>query len=127
MKKTFYLLMPVMVFFFLSCDKDDPVSSEATHLIANISFAQTSSDNNSQTISVTIEHSETCWVVSNIEEAVSGKTINYNIKTTRVGEVCGQAITPEVVTVIFNPSSTGEYTLNFLVNGNLRETRKVTI
>ncbi len=125
MKNSFYLLMPVMFFFLLSCDKEDPI--EVAHLISNISYEESSSVGETQEISVTVQHSETCWVVSNIEKTVAGKTFNYNIKTTRVGEVCGQAITPEVVTVDFDPSSTGEHTLNFLVNGKAFETRTITV
>lgn len=125
MKNSIYLLMPVMFFFLLSCDKEDPI--EVSHLISNISYEESSSVGETQEISVTVQHPETCWVVSKIEKTVSGKTFNYNIKTTRVGEICGQAITPEVVTVAFDPSSTGEHILNFLINGKFFETRTITV
>lgn len=125
MKNLFCLLMPVMFFFLLSCDKEDPI--EVAHLITDISYEESSSVGEDQEISVTVQHPETCWKVSNIEKSVAGKTFNYNIKTTRVGEICGQAITTEVVTVAFDPSSTGEHTLNFLVNGKIFETRKITV
>ncbi len=117
--------MPVMFFFLLSCDKEDPI--EVAHLISNISFEESSSVGEAQEISVTVQHPEGCWEVSDIEKTVAGKTFNYNIKTTRVGEICTQAITPEVVTVAFDPSSTGEHTLNFLVNGKMLETRTITV
>lgn len=124
MKNSFYLLMPVLFFFLLSCDKEDPI--EDTLSISNITFEESSSVGESQEISVTIIKSP-CWIVSKIEKTVAGKTFNYNIIGNTVGEVCTADVVSEVVTVAFDPSSTGEHTLNFLINGKVIETRTITV
>lgn len=127
MKKYFNILVPVMFLFLLSCDKDDPVPSLEESSITSIAMLTTSSVQETQEISVTIQKGTPCYYVSGITKNISGNTFNYNIILGNDDNVCAQVITEEVVTVNFDPSSTGEYTLNFLINGKLSETRTVTV
>ncbi len=127
MKKSFNILVPVMFLFLLSCDKEDPVTALEESSITNIAMLTTSSAQETQEISVTIQKGTPCYYVSGITKNVSGNSFNFNIIVQNPDNPCAQVITEEVVTVAFDPSSPGEYTLNFSINGKLSETRTVTV
>lgn len=127
MKNSLNLVMLIMVFFLLSCDKDDPVPAVNENSIANISMLQSSSVGEAQEIEVTIQKATPCHVVSEVQKSVSENNFNYNIILQGQENPCTTVISKEVVTVAFDPSNAGQYTLKFSINGELFETRTVSV
>lgn len=124
MKNYFYIL-PLIFFFLTSCDKEDPVASD---FIANISFLESSTVHEAQEIKVTIYKGTPCEYVGEVLETVSGNTFNYDFILRGTNNRC-IAIKGmnEDVTVNFEPSAPGNYTLNFYINGKFLETRTVSV
>lgn len=116
-----------MFFLFFSCDKDDPAPSVENNFIADISFMESSSVQEAQEIEVTIHKGTPCQFVSKTEKTISGNTFNYNFILEGHDDPCITVVTEEVVAVNFDPSEIGQYTLRFLINGELFETRTVTV
>lgn len=126
MKKPFYLL-PVIFFFLLSCDKEDPVPSVENNFIANISFLESSSVKEAQEIEVTVHKGTPCHFISKTVKTISGNTFNYNFILEGNENPCITMVAEEVVTVIFDPSTSGQHTLKFFINGHLFETKTVSV
>ncbi len=125
MKTPFYL-MPVIFFFLLSCDKDDPVPSEE-NFIANISLLASSSVEEAQEIEVIVHKATPCHSITETVKTISGNTFNYNFILEGSENICITVEAEELVTVIFDPENSGQYTLKFYINGNLFETRNVSV
>jgi hypothetical protein len=125
MKTLNHLFLPVLL-LFTSCEKE-LVSPEDQPRISEISLSETSSVTVAQEISVTIDKPTPCHYVSEVKKTTSDKTYSYNIIIVSGAEVCATVIEEESVTVTFDPATNGEYTLNFLINGKLHETRTVTV
>ena len=126
--KKILLCLPVLCFLFISCSKDD-VNELKDPKILNLTVSATAVAKQSQEISVTIEKPTPCHEITDVEITSSGSTVNYNfIVVGPTGEtVCADVIQEETVTVNFEPTTGGEYTLNFLLNGTLAETRTVSV
>ena len=127
MKNLPNFLVPVLFLFLLSCDKDDPVPSTENNFIANISFPESSSVQEHQQIEITIGKATPCHTIQKVEKNVSGKTFNYNFILVGHNDPCPHVAVQEIVNVDFNPSSTGEHTLKFSINGKLFETRIIAV
>ncbi|WP_017733295.1 hypothetical protein [Nafulsella turpanensis] len=125
MKNLTLLLLPLFLFLLVSCEKEELLQEEPS--ILSISLAESSSIQEPQEVSVTIEKPTPCHYVSGTNESISGNTFNYDFTLLSGAEVCADVIEEEIVTVTFAPSESGEYTLNFLINGKLYETRTVTV
>ena len=127
MKKSL-MCLPVLFFLFIACDKQDTNELKEPSIL-NITIAATAVAKQSEEISVTIEKPTPCYKITDVETTSSGSTVNYNfIVTGPTGEtMCADVIQEEVVTVIFEPERGGEYTLNFLLNGTLAETRTIIV
>ena len=126
MKKLFYLLPLVMFFFVVSCEKHDIVPHDET-AITNISILRKVSVQEEQKIEVTIQKATPCHVLSETEVTVSGNVYSYNFIVEGQDRPCTTVVAREVVAVVFGPSVAGEYTLKFLINGDLFETRTVKV
>lgn len=124
MKKAVYLLLPVLFFFLSSCEKEE--TSPETKIL-EINMRPSSSLQDPQEITVKIKKPTPCYKVSETRKTVSGTTFNYNIIITDDSEICVAVIAEEDVTLLFDPSEAGEYTLNFLINGKKYETRTVAV
>ena len=124
MKALHYLFLPILFFFLASCEKEE-LSREAD--ILDISSIQNSSVQEPQDIAVRIQKPTPCHNVSQTKKTVSGSTFNYDIILASGSGVCADVIAEETVSLTFDPSTSGEYTLNFFINGKLYETRKVTV
>ena len=124
MKAVNYLILPILLFFLTSCEKED-LLQEAS--ILEINLSQNSTTQEPQEISIKIKKPTPCHHVSETNKTVSGNVYYYDFVLSSGAEVCADVIAEETVQVTFDPSSSGEYTLNFLINGKLYETRKVTV
>lgn len=124
MKNASYLFLPILFFFLASCEKEAALPEPG---IIAISFLQSSSVQEPQEVTVKIEKPTPCHEVSQANKTVSGNTFSYDIILLNGSEICADVIAEETVKVTFDPSTIGEYTLNFLINGNLYETRKVNV
>jgi hypothetical protein len=125
MKALTYLYLPLLILLLVSCDKKKDVSPESK--VIDISMNQKSYTKSPQEISVLIQKPSQCYNVSKVEKTVSDKTYTYNIVIVDKSAFCTGAIEEETVRVIFDPSTSGDYTLKFLINGKLAETRQVTV
>ena len=124
MKASNYLFLPVLFFLLISCEKEALLKEPG---ILDIAFLQSSSVQEPQEITVKIEKPTPCHFVSETNKTTSGNTFNYDFILSSGDEVCADVIEEETVKVTFDPSTSGEYTLNFLINGRLYETRTVTV
>lgn len=126
--KRILLCLPLLCFLFISCSKEDVNDSQEPKIL-NLTVSSTAVAKQTQEISVTIEKSTPCHEITDVEITSSGNTINYNfVITGPTGEtVCAQIIQEETVTVDFEPTTGGEHTLNFLLNGTLAETRIISV
>ena len=124
MKASNYLFLPVLFFLLISCEKEALLKEPG---ILDIAFLQSSSVQEPQEVTVKIEKPTPCHIVSEIKKNTSGNTFNYDFILSSGAEVCADVIEEETVKVTFDPSTSGEYTLNFLINGKLYETRTVTV
>lgn len=125
--KTSYLF-PVLFFsfFLISCDKEDPDPVAAID-ISNITLAESYAVGKTSEIYVTITKPTPCHILEEEGVTVSGKTYSYNFRLVDKAEICIQVIQDETVAVDFEPTEAGEHTLNFYINGDLFETRTVTV
>lgn len=129
MKTLNYLFLPVLLVFSTSCEKENflPEDQQDQPKILDISFSENSSVSAAQEISITIDKPTPCHYVSEVKKTTSGKIFNYDIILVRGAEFCTTVIEEETISVTFDPAADGEYTLNFLINGKLYETRTVTV
>lgn len=126
MKTVSYLFLCFVVLLFASCQKDEEVvEMEADILEVQLSSNITKSQ--AEEIKVTIKKPTPCYVVQEVKVEQSGMEVNYDIIIRNDAQICVQVIAEEVVTVNFEPQASGEYTLNFLINGKLYETRQVRV
>lgn len=117
-----------MFLFLISCDKDDPVPASEDSFIANISLDTSSSIQQGQEIKVTIQKATPCHVISEIKKTISGKIYDYNFIIHGQDNPCITVVSKEEVVISdFDPSSVGQYTLNFSINGELFETMTVVV
>lgn len=116
-----------MLSFLFACGEEELVTNEGAPNILEINFSETSSVTAAQEIIVKIEKPTPCHYVSEVKKTISDKTFNYDIILLTDAEVCADVIEEEDVTVTFDPSSTGEHTLNFFINGILFEIRTITV
>ena len=127
MKTLNYFFLPLLLFMFTACDKEEHSTVEEPE-ISEINMMTTSPLNEPQEIAVKIQKPTPCHTVE-VETTTSGNTITYDILISPPnGEVaCIQVVKEETVTVQFEPSASGTYTLNFLINGELQETREIVV
>lgn len=125
MKALTYLCLPLLLLLLVSCDKEDGALPESK--VVEISMNQRSYTTFPQEITIVIQKPNPCYGISKVEKTVSGKTYSYNILIVDKSDFCATVIAEETVSVLFDPSSSGDYTLKFLINGKLAETRQVTV
>jgi hypothetical protein len=125
MKALAYLCLPLLLLLLVSCDKKEDASPESK--VVDIFMNTRSYTKAPQEIAVVIQKPNPCYAVSKVDKTVSGKTYSYNIVIVDRSEVCATVIAEETVNMIFDPSTSGDYTLKFLINGKLAETRQVTV
>lgn len=124
MKNLFYLI-PVLFFSLLACEKEDPVQGD---IIASITMFESSSIKEAKEIKVKIQKDDPCEFVNEIVKTVSGKTFNYDFILQGDENHCITIYSlQEDVSVVFDPTITGQHTINFLINGRLFETRTVSV
>lgn len=128
MKTGKFLMLPLLLILFLACDKEEADTVHEPE-ISGIAFLATSSVEQPQEISVTVQKPTPCHRIVEVKETREDNIYNYDFIIAGPGgdTVCADVIAEETVKVLFNPSSTGVYTLNFLINGELYETREITV
>ena len=129
MKKLAYLFVCFSMLFLISCKDEEEVAPLEGNILA-VELSSGITKNTTQQISITIGKPTPCHVVKEVlvsNATTAGKTVEYNIILEETSEACIQVIKEEVVTVTFTPEQSGEYTLKFLINGKLLETRKVFV
>lgn len=126
--KALYFFLPALFFFLVSCDKEDAELPNGTD-ITNVAFLTASSVQEPQEIEVTISKPTPCHQITKVEKTVNEDVFDYNFIIPELDEntVCAQVIAEETRTVIFDPSASGEFTLNFYINGKFNERRTITV
>ena len=126
--KTKLVFLPLLLFMFISCEKEEVDQPEEAS-ITEVLYLSASSRGVAQTIAVTISKPTPCHTISEVKETTEGKTITYDFILSEAGgeTACVTMIAEETVEVTFNPSEVGEYTLNFLINGEFRESRTIVV
>ncbi len=128
MKTIKLICLPILFLFLVACEKDEEVDTNAGPAITEINFSATASVGESQEILVTIHKGTPCHFIKEIKAISSGKIFNYDFILSNEGsEACIQVIATETVPVDFEPSETGEYTLNFFINGTFYQSRTITV
>lgn len=130
MKSLSLLFFGLLLVLSAACQKEEIDPSENSTSAASIrevKLSSTTAKGQSQEIEVTIVKPTPCHVVAEVNTTYSGTAVNYDFILEQASEACIQVIAEEVVPVSFAPQSSGLYTLNFLINGKLFETRKVTV
>ena len=127
-----YLALCLAFLLLISCGKDEPkpevVPPAGEAAILDVQVKGAVSTRQAQQIDVTIFKPTPCYIVKETKVSTSGTTVNYNIILQGNGDmICAQVIVEEVVSVAFNPQTSGVYTLNFLIDGKLYKTEQVTV
>lgn len=125
MKALTCLYLSLFVLLLVSCDKKEDASPQSK--ILEITMNQRSYTRSPQEIAVLIQKPNPCYAISKVEKTVSGKTYSYNIVIEDRSQVCAAVMAEETVHVMFDPATSGDYTLKFLINGKLAETRQITV
>lgn len=125
MKNVLKLCLPVLCFILISCDKEENLVQEAG--IANIIFLDKQVQGESQDLEVTIQKPTPCHTIKETILIIKENSIDYNFIMDNDDEVCATVLTNETVTVKFDPSTPGEYLLNFFINGVFHQTITVTV
>lgn len=125
MKNLLKLCVPVLCIFLISCDKEeDPILEPG---IADIIFLEEQLQGESQELEVTLQKPTPCHTFEETIFTITDNIVDYDFIMLNGEEVCAQVLTNEKVTVEFEPSASGEYLLNFHINGKLYQTRTVTV
>ena len=128
MKTLKLFCLPVLLLFLVACDKEEEIYTNGEAAITEINFSTTSNVGEGQEILVTIHKGTPCHYIKEIKTTSSGKTINYDFILSNEGtEFCIQVVAHETVPVNYEPTETGEYTLNFYINGDFHQSRSVTV
>lgn len=128
MKTAQSLFLPVLLFLLLACEKGEVLKDNENadvFLELDISFNEIPP----QVITIRVQKPTPCYEI-NIKKTSSGNVFNYDLiltDTLKADEVCIQVIKEKTLNLDFDPESGGDYTLNFYVNGELYETREVTV
>lgn len=125
MKYILLLFLPIFIFFFSSCEKEETVIVEEVALSAVVLPASFSALE-PQEIIVQITTGTPCYSIA-VEKTVSGKTFEYNFILTEEDNACIQVVKQHDVPVVFDPSSPGTYLLHFLIDGELHETQEIVV
>ena len=127
MKTTIYFFLPLLLILFTACEKEEHPTVEEPE-ISEINMTTNSLLNEPQEISIKIRKPTPCHTVE-VETTTTGNTITYDILISPPeGEVaCVQVVKEETFSVQFEPSEGGTHTLNFLINGELQETREIIV
>lgn len=108
-----------------SCRNEEKVIPEPG--IRGITLSSNLSKGESMEIDVLIEKPTPCHYIEEVNLTTSGTTYNYDIMLESEGEICAQVIEEERIQVVFDAQETGEYTLNFLINGKQQQSRQVQV
>ena len=127
MKTPMYFFLPLLLIMFTACEKEEHTTVEESE-ISEINMMANSPLNEPQEITIKIQKPTPCHTVE-VETTTTGNTITYDILVSAAqGDVaCIQVVKEETVTVLFEPSAKGTYTLDFLINGELQETREIIV
>lgn len=125
MKTTMLFFLPLFIFFFWSCEKEEinPVEEAAMSAVVLPAF---SSAQEPQEIIVQITTGTPCYSID-VVKTVSGNTFNYNFILTEEDVPCVQVVKTHDIPVVFDPPSAGTYTLHFLIDEELHETREIVV
>lgn len=128
MKKLTYLFLSLSLFLIAACQDENEVTTVTPEPeIVSIALNSSVPVNTQQQITLTLAKPTPCHVVSEVLTSSSGMEVNYDIILESNTQACAQVIDEEVLTLNFNPQTSGTYTLNFLINGKLYETRQVVV
>lgn len=126
-----YLAFCLAFLLLISCGNDEPkpevVSPAGEAAILDVQVKGAVSTQQAQQIDVTIFKPTPCHTVKETKVSGSGTTVNYDFILQGSGDICAQVIAEEVVSVTFNPQTSGVYTLNFLIDGKLYKTEQVNV
>lgn len=125
MKTKILFFLPLVIFFFWSCEKEEPESVQEIRLSA-VTLPGSSLQQEPHEISVKITTPTPCYSIE-VSKSVSGNTFEYNFLTTEEDGACIQVIKEHDLSVVFDPPGPGTYTLNFYIDGELKETREIVI
>lgn len=125
MKTKMIFLLPFLAFFFLSCEKEENSPVQEIRLSAII-LPHSASLQEPQEISVRITTPTPCYSIETLK-SVSGNTFEYNFLLTEEDGACIQVVKEHELSVVFDPQNPGTYTLNFLIDGELKETREIVV
>lgn len=125
MKTTTLFFLPLFIFFLCSCDKEetDPVEEIA---LSSVVLPASFSAQEPHEIIVQITTGTPCYSID-VEKTVSGNIFEYDFILTEEDVACIQVVKQHDVPVIFDPASIGTYTLRFLIDGELYETREIVV
>ncbi|AHM62500.1 hypothetical protein D770_21255 [Flammeovirgaceae bacterium 311] len=128
MKTINYIFICLVLLISTACQQDDePAPQTINASILEVKMESSISRNTVQDIALTIQKPTPCHQVVEINQTGSGTTVNYDIIVEQSSEACIMVISEEVVQLTFEPQATGEYTLNFFINGHLYATEKVQV
>lgn len=124
MKNLSQFFLPLLLFFLVSCDKEENVSIEEANLSAVVLPASITAQE--QEIIVEITTGTPCYSIE-VVKSVSGNTFTYNFILTMEDVACVQVAKTHQIPVFFDPPAAGTYILQFLIDGELHETREIEV
>ena len=127
MKIINYLFLFLSVILAASCNDDRAATPELTAQVLEVELENTVSISTPLEVNVTIQKPTPCHEVQEVIRTVSEKVYKYDIILKAGDGVCAAVIAEEVVKVSFDPPASGEYVLQFSINGNQHFSRKVIV
>lgn len=127
MKIISYLFLFLSVILTASCNDDEAATPELTAKVLEVELESLVSKSTPVEVNVTIQKPTPCHEVKEVIKTVSEKVYKYDIILEAGEGVCAAVIAEEVVKVTFDPPTSGEYLLEFSINGDHHFYHKVIV
>lgn len=118
-------LLSLFLFSLCSCENEETVHVEENALSAVV-LPVSFSAQEPREIVVQITTATPCYSIE-VVKTVSGYTFEYNFVLTEEDNACIQVVKEHNIPVVFDPTGAGTYTLRFLIDGELQETREIVV
>lgn len=128
MKIIKYLFLFLPLILTVACKDDDGAPTpELTAKVLEVELENTVSKSTPLEVNVTIQKPTPCHQVKEVIKTVLDKVYKYDIILEAGDGVCAAVIAEEVVKVSFDPPASGEYVLQFSINGKQQFYQKIIV
>ena len=125
MKTKSFFFLPLFIFSLWSCEKEEMEPVEEIALSAVVLPASSMAQEPREII-VQVSTPTPCYTID-VVKTVLNNVYEYNFTLTEQDIVCVQVVKKHDIPVVFDPPSAGTYTLRFLIDGELHDTKEIVV